>query len=181
MCFQLYGLLHPPIVIIKVWLHIRKLRKPTAKLYSKTSMSEVWPGRIKALQPLTGGLSWRGSIYNDKEEKTLPDFFWRKVSFINRLLALNLTRCFLGQLGHSTCFQGLDLHTDLCGHRITHLAFHPAPVTSFFFFFFFFLFFLVLARLSSSSLNHPWVSGKGFWSPLYTPVFFPKGHEMFIM
>lgn len=99
-------------------------------------MSEVWPVCIKALQPLTGGLTWQGKhLQWKRRKKNLTDFFWRKVSFINRLLALNLTRSFLRQLGHSMCFQGLYLNTNLWSQKNS-----PGfPSRSYDFFFFPFL------------------------------------------
>lgn len=78
---------------------------------------------------LTGKhLQWK----RRKKKKNLTDFFWRKVSFINRLLALNLQDPSSGSWDIECVFR-VFTSTQTCGHRRTHLGFHPAPMTFFFF------------------------------------------------
>lgn len=88
---------------------------------------------------LTGKhLQWK----RRRRKKNLTDFFWRKVSFINRLLALNLQDPSSGSWDIACVFRVFTSTQTCCGHRRTHLGFHPAPMT-FFFFSFSFLFWLI--------------------------------------
>lgn len=162
-CFQLHGLPRPSTVRTWAGLRIPKLGKaarlPGPKFDQQASRRcDVSPVDTK---PTENHLQGDGGKKNKNKKKILQTYSDGKLPLLTGFSALNLTRRFLGRPVHRTGFSGpSSQHRPGGATGELPPGFHPARATDVLCFIYLFIFFL--ARLSSRSLNHPRVSGKGF-------------------